>query len=121
MEFEDEIKMVLSVEKQEVKRGGQQVAAPKLKVQMMSLKESYALKCESRDDLCQVKTLLASDFISKVFPIEQSQFFDRVSAARLITGFIQAFNELTVSTLSSSYFNINAEKGVANIALNCRR
>lgn len=107
--FDGEVTVTVSLKEQPVDRGSISLQGPKLGIKMTSSD-------------CQGKyCAMIQKLESIVFPIDQSDFFDRPSAARLLTGLIQGFNEFTAGVASSTFASFDAKKQVINVALNCQQ
>ena len=65
--------------------------------------------------------MLDEQFISKFLTFNNGEFFDQVSAARMLLGLTRTFNEYIKEQAESVFIDINVTKQNLNLSLNCKQ
>lgn len=74
--------------------------------------------CPEND--CAVKKALDEALANKFLSFQNGEFFDQVSAARMLLGLIRTVNELIKEQAQSAFVNINVSTRNLNIQVNCK-
>ena len=80
-------------------------------------------KKAGRDERCsEIKMFVqSSEFVHKVFPFRNGDYWDQPSSFRLLQGLIRLANEYRTTIAGSFYTRFSKENGNLDVMVNCER